>query len=598
MDLLDFLPQSNRLAARLGHPSRDRVDWLKAMLPPERTYGPNERAWLFGTEHAEWAVAYLLPAGFEATEAFRRRFPELHDAPTLGGPHGEAPVRAPEAAPQPGALSVNDLLGGLARVVRTAYPDRIHVAACLGGLRHQAARGYLTGDLVDLDEDGRPGAKIGFYIAREALGRIEGRLAAVGHALVELLPVLVRGQVTVKYGRLQVEVEDVDPAYTLGRTRITLEQSLQTLRREGLADRQAGLRWPELPLRVGLIAAADADGTRDFCRTLEDAGLPFAVRLAAVRMQGDGLAAGISEALERLSALDLDVIAVVRGGGAGADMQGFNALELARAVCRCPVPVLIGIGHDHDQTLLDLVARSQRTPTAAGKFLVETVEAAVRVRELRLRDVLGRLGNRLTSTRARLDTAARAVEAVPASLDRRAEALTLARERLAHRWHTVVAAAARRTDLAESRIKALPERLRREVLRLESLGPRLAQAPGARVSRERLALANSHQALGRLATRRLEATRMTLTRQPLLLEARATRLAERAGQGLALRAERLMARDPARLLAQGYALVMRPGGRLVRGAGELSPGETVRLRLADGTVTARVEEAQEAFGGG
>ncbi|MEB3329979.1 MAG: exodeoxyribonuclease VII large subunit [Candidatus Sericytochromatia bacterium] len=620
MDHLDYIPQSNRLAARLGPPTRERVAWLKRFLPPGRTYGPVEKAWLFDVTHAAWAVAELVPQGFAPTPAFRERFPELvadpaaPGAPVLGGP-AAAPA-SPVAPPAPpAALTVADLMHGLARAVQAAYPDRVQVAAWVGGLRRQDARGYATGELVDLDADGQPGEKLPFYLGRDALARVEARLAGIGCSLVDTLPVLVSGRVELKWGRPQLVWMDLDPAYTVGKTRLSLEQALEALQREGLAGRQAALPWPELPLRVGLIAGADGEGTRDFRRTLEESGFPFRLRLEAVRMQGDGVEPDLTAALGRLAALAPDVIAIIRGGGAGADLQRFNAPGLARAVCLCPCPVLVGIGHDHDRTLLDLVARSQRTPTAAGRLLVDTVAAAVQDRERGLRDAVGRLTSRLTAASARLDAATRTLQAVPGRLDQRAESLAVCRERLEHRWGAIVSAAARRAERDEARLRALPERLQREALRLAGAAQALAhapaagmarerlalagvqqalgRAPAAGVARERLALAEMQQALGRVTTRQLQAARLALTRQPLLLEARATRLTERAGQGLALRAERLAARDPARLLAQGYALVTRPGGRLVRGAGELASGDAIRLRLADGTVTARVEEAQD-----
>ena len=43
-------------------------------------------------------------------------------------------------------------------------------------------------------------------------------------------------------------------------------------------------------------------------------------------------------------------------------------------------------------------------------------------------------------------------------------------------------------------------------------------------------------------------------------------------------------------LRRGFALVTRPGGSVVRGAGELSRGERVVVRMADGSVGMVVEE--------
>jgi exodeoxyribonuclease VII large subunit len=56
---------------------------------------------------------------------------------------------------------------------------------------------------------------------------------------------------------------------------------------------------------------------------------------------------------------------------------------------------------------------------------------------------------------------------------------------------------------------------------------------------------------------------------------------DRSGKRLESAAERLKAHDPERLLRLGYSLVMRRG-KLVRASSELSPGDTVEVKLAEG----------------
>ena len=72
-----------------------------------------------------------------------------------------------------------------------------------------------------------------------------------------------------------------------------------------------------------------------------------------------------------LSRSDCDVIAVVRGGGARADLAAFETEVVARAVAGAAKPVFTGIGHTGDETVADIVA-------ARGVHHADRVRAADR----------------------------------------------------------------------------------------------------------------------------------------------------------------------------------------------------------------------------
>ncbi|GAA0945793.1 exodeoxyribonuclease VII large subunit [Actinocorallia libanotica] len=65
---------------------------------------------------------------------------------------------------------------------------------------------------------------------------------------------------------------------------------------------------------------------------------------------------------------------------------------------------------------------------------------------------------------------------------------------------------------------------------------------------------------------------------------------DRAEDRLAHTRARLTALSPAATLERGYAIVQRPDGAVVRGAGELAAGDALLVRLPDGKRTVRVEE--------
>ena len=93
-----------------------------------------------------------------------------------------------------------------------------------------------------------------------------------------------------------------------------------------------------------------------------------------------------------------DCVVIIRGGGATADLSGFDTLALAENVAQFPLPVITGIGHDRDESILDMVANTRvKTPTAAAALLIDNL---LRVLE-RLDDASQRIANAISQRLAR-----------------------------------------------------------------------------------------------------------------------------------------------------------------------------------------------------
>lgn len=186
------------------------------------------------------------------------------------------------------------------------------------------------------------------------------------------------------YG-LNLDVMQIDLAHTLGTLELERQQTLEKLVKENpktiqLFDgvyRTFNNRLP-LPLiisNIALITAPNSDGQRDFQQEIKrnKHQYTFSVTEFLTTIQGDNAHKLILEQLKLIekSKEPFDVIAIVRGGGSQTDFKPFDDYELSKYVANFPIPIYTGIGHDRNQSIVDLMAREQKTPTKVASLLVE-----------------------------------------------------------------------------------------------------------------------------------------------------------------------------------------------------------------------------------
>lgn len=171
-------------------------------------------------------------------------------------------------------------------------------------------------------------------------------------------------------------VQDIDPTYTMGDMAKKRLEIINQLKAEGVFDMQKSLELPMFAQHIAVISSAGAAGYGDFCHQLQDneEGLWFCTELFPAVMQGEDVEPTIIAALNAINERidEFDAVVIIRGGGATADMSGFDTLKLAENVANFPIPVITGIGHDRDESVLDMVSHTRvKTPTAAAAFLVD-----------------------------------------------------------------------------------------------------------------------------------------------------------------------------------------------------------------------------------
>ncbi len=280
---------------------------------------------------------------------------------------------AQEALFEEPTLTVAELSAGLGVAVRRAYPDEVWVRGEIANLKRTASTVYfdLTGEGVCLPV-------VLFDTDRHVVNRILVR--AGGMRMVDGTEVRLRARVQwfPRRGTVSLRMLSIDPTYTLGRLTEERELLLQRLHADGTVGRNARLSLPPVPLRVGIVTSVGSAAEADVLRTFEASGFGWQVVVADARVQGADADRSVAGALRALAARGaaLDVVCVVRGGGARTELATFDSEGIARAIAAMPVPVFTGIGHEIDTTVADVVAhQAHKTPTACAGALVAIVTA-------------------------------------------------------------------------------------------------------------------------------------------------------------------------------------------------------------------------------
>jgi exodeoxyribonuclease VII large subunit len=241
------------------------------------------------------------------------------------------------------------------------------------------ARGHYFIDLVQKDERKDEIVAQGQAVLwnKEYRG-IQQRIGLTLNALlqegIEAL-ILVKVEFHERYG-LKLFIQDVDPAYTLGKLEMKRREAILQLRQTGLLDLNKEIPLPPVLQRIAILSSEGAAGYKDFLNQLEHNtfGYSFYCSLFQTSVQGEYVELEIISQLEKIAKQKhrFDCLVVIRGGGARLDLSAFDRFELCRAMAQCPVPVLTGIGHEIDQTVLDMVCHtSLKTPTAVAEFIIQ-----------------------------------------------------------------------------------------------------------------------------------------------------------------------------------------------------------------------------------
>lgn len=192
--------------------------------------------------------------------------------------------------------------------------------------------------------------------------------------------VIVHGRASVylERGDLQFYVDALQPE-GVGLLHAEFQRLLARLEAEGLFEPSRKRSLPEYPRTVGVVTSPAGAVWHDIQTILARRWPPTALLLAPCRVQGEGAADTIVQAIESLNRMaaaeEIDVIIVARGGGAAEELAAFNTEAVARAIFASAVPIVSAVGHETDVTIADYVADMRApTPSAAAELVAPDQE--------------------------------------------------------------------------------------------------------------------------------------------------------------------------------------------------------------------------------
>lgn len=371
-------------------------------------------------------------------------------------------------------------------------------------------------------------------------------------ALKEGLHLVVRGRLTVyePRGEYQLVLDYVEPK-GLGALQLALEQLKERLAREGLFDQSRKRPLPFLPRRVGIVTSLAGAALHDMLTVLRRRCPVTGAVIAPVPVQGEDAAPQIAAAIRALGASGLvDVMIVGRGGGSLEDLWCFNDEAVVRAIAASPVPVVSAVGHEIDYTLADFVADHRApTPSAAAEAVTPVLDELIEALNDRETRLTLALRARLREERQRCLAAARMLRVRLFPIDRAAQRLDDLMGRLGDSVVQMLAVWRRRAEACRHALDTNSPRVR--IRPAMALVPQLAK----RIEQRMLAVL----ALKRQAVRSMAAALESLS--------------------------------PLAILARGYSIVQTvPAGDVVRRARDVSAGDQVSARLADGRLLCEVRK--------
>ena len=185
--------------------------------------------------------------------------------------------------------------------------------------------------------------------------------------------VTVNGDINVyaPSGKYQITVRELKQV-GLGELLLKLEELKIKLHKRGWFKKEHKKPLPKLPKKIGVVTSPTGAAIQDILNVLTRRFSGFELIINPVKVQGEGAAKEIAEAINQFNLYNLaDVLIVGRGGGSIEDLFAFNEEIVAEAIFNSRIPIISAVGHETDHCIADYVADVRApTPSAAAEIVI------------------------------------------------------------------------------------------------------------------------------------------------------------------------------------------------------------------------------------
>ncbi|WP_241974314.1 exodeoxyribonuclease VII large subunit [Aliidiomarina minuta] len=350
-------------------------------------------------------------------------------------------------------------------------------------------------------------------------------------------------------GDYQLIVEHLEDA-GVGLLQQQFEALKTKLAAEGLFASEHKRALPEQIRKVGIITSPTGAALHDVLSVLARRDPSVEVIVYPTQVQGENAPGQLLMALNDANRRnEVDVLLLTRGGGSLEDLWCFNDETLARAVFTSRLPVVAAVGHEVDFSIADFVADLRAATPSAAAELVSRDRSHLRQQQQQMA------------------------------------------QRLWRAWRSYLQQLQQQQSYLQQRLQPLhpQQQLQQQQQRLDDNRLRLQQSWQRALTLKQQHQQNLQQRLwqkqpGKDVQRLDEKLQGLIQRQQRAM----TQLLQQKQQQAARHAHALQLVSPLETLSRGYSISFTESGEVIKSAGQVKPGATIRNKLADGELLSQV----------